>query len=804
MSRKLLSILLFFILGFGLSPLHAKVVHGIVRNSEGNPLDVVGVELVGTAEGTYTNPAGHFMLELPADTFKMVKLHFSLVGFKDTEKTLRVDGDSVYVNVVMSVNNVELNSFDVVAQRKQETTVDVIKVDVSKSVPSVSGDGVVSIVTTMPGVSSTNELSSQYSVRGGNYDENCVYVNSVEVYRPFLIRSGEQEGLSFINQDLVESVSFSSGGFGPEYGDKTASVLDVKYKTPSSFEGSASLSFLGASAYVGSSSEKFSQVHGFRYKTSSYFLKSLETEGEYKPNFLDYQCFMTYRFTHKWELSFLGNISRNDYNFIPESKETSFGTLTDAKKVTFYFDGQEKDLFTTFFGSLSLKYKPSKRLSLALTGSSFHTSEKVTYDITSEYLIGALEPFSNVVSLNEGIGNFHEHARNFLDATVTSIAHIGSYELEKNKLKWGLTYQLEHVGEDVNEWEYRDSAGYSLPVNWNQMSLYDNLNGDLDEDMHRLSVFGQNAFTFYSNRTKMVLLGGFRASYWSFNKQFTVSPRVSMAWFPKGSKWGFRFATGIYHQALFFKEMLKVERSEEGNVNLFLNHDVKSPRSTQIIAASDYYFRKWGRPFKFTTELYYKYLDRIIPYKVDNMSITYLGENCADGFAFGGDVKLFGEFVPGTDSWISFSLMNTKENIYGDGEGFLPRPTDQRFNISMFFQDYMPGFEKLKFNIKLVWSDGFPFTRPNEIGNRYDYRTKNYKRVDIGVAYQFIKGREKLLSRKAFSWMKSLSLNLDFFNLLGTKNVNSYYWISVVDNQQYAVPNYLTGRLFNFKIAVDF
>lgn len=782
----------------------AKSVYGVVTSSAGAPLDVVSVELKEYGEGTYTDPRGRFSITLPSDSVKSYRVLFSLVGYSDVERTFLSDRDSIYLRVNLKENSIELGDVDVVAQKKQETSVEVLNVEVSKTIPTMTGDGIVSVVTTMPGVASNNELSSQYSVRGGNYDENCVYVNSIEVYRPFLIRTGEQEGLSFVNSDMVESVAFSSGGFTPEYGDKMSSVLDIKYKTPSAFEGSVSLSLLGATAYIGSSSPKFSQLHGFRFKSSSYVLNSLQTDAEYKPRFLDYQTYLTYRFSPKSALSFLGNISRNDYRSVPLSKKTNFGTMAQAKQIDFSFSGQEKDLFTTFMGSLSLNVKPTNRYSFDIIGSSFFTSEDVTYDITSAYRIGDLDMTTGaMVGKEEGAGVFHQHARDNLDANVTNLSFNNTLHLRKNETKWGASVQFEQLRQGLNEWEYRDSAGFSAPSRPEVMQLYENLNGEMDENMVRFSFFAQNTYTHHFTNCKMVAVGGLRMSYWSFNQQLTVSPRASLAWFPKNTNWGFRFATGIYHQSLFFKEMMAYDHQDNGNVEVSLNRDVKSPRSVHVIAASDYYFRKWGRPFKLTTELYYKYIDRIIPYRMDNMKVIYMGNNCADGFAFGGDVKIFGEFVPGVDSWISLSLMNAKENVYGSGAGYCPRPTDQRFNLSMFFQDYMPGFDKLKFSIKFIWSDGLPYSYMDEYVNRYGLRMKSYKRVDIGLSYHLRKGVDPVMERKFFSWMKTFAVNFDVFNLIGTRNWSSVYWVPTV-TVPYSVPNYLTGRLLNLKLTIDF
>lgn len=778
-----------------------RVVNGVVRNEAGESLGFVDVEEKRTGVSMFCDEAGRFSLDFPSDTVQTIELQFSLIGYQSHTKLVQLTGDTMNISVVLKESFNQIDQFDVVGQAKQETTHENLSVKVSKTIPNASGDGIIGVVTTQPGVSSNSELSSQYSVRGGNYDENCVYVNSIEVYRPQLVRNGEQEGLSFMNPDLVQSVSFSSGAFSPEYGDRMSSVLDIKYKTPTSFEGAASVSFLGASAYIGTSSSRFSQVHGFRYKTSSYLLNSLETKGEYDPKFLDYQTYLTYAISSRWKLSFLGNLSRNIYNFIPRSRSTNLGTMSESYNVRFDFDGREKDLFSTFFGAFTLSFNPKSSLTLDFIASSFFSSEHVTYDISSSYEFHELLS-DNTLGAKLGSGDFHEHSRNAFDGAVSNVSHKGILKLKHNTVKWGLSFQLENMGETVNEWEKRDSAGYSTPLDPERMTLYRNLSGDLSLLSHRVSGFAQNAYTIRSGGRRFVILGGFRFSYWDFNEKLDISPRASVAFFPAKSPWVFRLATGRYHQALMFKEVKK-EIEEDGNRTVFLNKDVLTPRSTQIIFASDFYFKKWNHPFKLTGELYYKYIDRIIPYQVDNMKITYRGENCADGFAFGGDVKLFGEFVPGTDSWVSVSLMNTKENVYGDGCGYLPRPTDQRYNFSMFFQDYFPDFEKLKFNIKFVWSGGYPTRSPYSDSNQL-LRMSSYKRVDIGVVYQLERGVDSIMSRKAFSWMKTLSFNLDVFNLLGNSNVNSYYWIPMANGGQRAVPNYLTGRLFNLKLAVYF
>ena len=734
-------------------------IFGKVTDSEKQPLEYVNILVKGTGYGTTTDSEGVYNLVCPiesgiADTIWIL---YSYIGYSDVLKPIvNFNKDEFKIDVTLEEDAVLLGQHEINVYRKQDNTIDLLDVEHLRSMPSASGGGIEALISTQAGVSMNNELSSQYSVRGGNYDENCVYVNSIEIYRPLLIRSGEQEGLSFVNPDMVESVAFSSGGFGVQYGDKMASVLDIKYKQPTNFEGSVSLSLLGATAYLGTSTEKFSQMHGLRYKTASYMLGALETDGEYNPNFIDYQTYITYQFTPKWQLNFLGNVSRNSYEFIPKSRETSFGTMTDVKSFTVYFDGREEDLFMTYFGSLSLKFRPAEEVELELLSSAFHTAENVSYDITGSYWLSESggEASFNAAS---GVGNYHEHARDNLRSTVFNISHLGNHRKGNNELRWGCTYQREIVFDKINEWEWRDSAGYSLPVNSSSMTLFNNINSNIDMYSNRLSAYLQDRYNLQSKKGKMVFEGGVRMSYWDYNNECLISPRFSYAFFPKKTpNWGFRLATGLYYQSLFYKEMRLISELEDGNQVITLNKDIKSPRSYQLLVASDYYFRKWNRPFKLSAEIYGKYIDRIIPYLVDNTQVSYMGRNCADGYAYGVDLKLFGEFVPGTDSWISLSYMKTEENIYGDGIGYIPRPTDQRYNISLFFQDYFPQFKQLKFNLKLIWSDGLPFGPPQNINFKSAFRMNDYRRVDLGAAYQLTRGVDRIMTKKFFSWMKTI------------------------------------------------
>lgn len=778
-------------------------IHGRVTDGSHRPLEMVDVVAKGTLNGAATDSAGYYNFEVKTDASELTVV-FSLLGYTEVSKTVKINKGKVLVNAVLQDSVIALNGVSVTDYARQTNSVQTIPVDKLKSVPGANA-GIEGILSTQTGVSANNELSSQYSVRGGNYDENCVYVNHVEVYRPLLIRAGEQEGLSFVNPDMVGSVSFSSGGFSAEYGDKMSSVLDIQYKQPTSFEGAASVSLLGASAYVGAKTGKFSQLHGVRYKSNEYLLGSMDTEGEYKPKFFDYQTYLTYDFNPKWKLSFLGNISRNSYKFIPEDRSTKFGTMSSAKDFQVNFDGQEEDLFRTFFGNLALKFSPNKNLELQLTGSSFYTSEAVTYDIAGTYWLSDVDGTGSIyVDYGQGIGSYQEHARDRLHATVSNISHLGRFKMLDNELKWGLTYQREYVKEHVSDWEMRDSAGYSMPFNQDYFSLYYNLFSDNSVSSNRVLGYLMDTYTFRPDAGRIVLNGGLRANYWDFNNEFLLSPRASVAFFPaKAPKWGFRLASGLYYQSPFYKEMRDTVIDAQGNATVELNSDIKAQRSVQLLMGSDYYFHMWLRPFKLTAEVYGKYIDRLIPYSVDNVKIVYSGENNGDGYVVGADFKLFGEFVPGTDSWISLGLMSAKENIYGDGVGYINRPTDQRYNISFFFQDYFPGYEKFKVNLKLIWADGLPFGPPQSERKYATFRSTAYRRVDIGACYELKQGKDDFMKKGFLKHLNTISLGLDVLNLFDINNVNSYYWVTDVNNVQYAVPNYLTSRQVNIKLAVS-
>ena len=790
--------ILFSISAFGQG--RAKI-SGYIRDADGNPLDLVNIRVKNTLNGTMSNEKGHYSLSVA--TGDSVTLIYSCLGYNKAERILPQVTKDMRLNVQMNYTSLELGEVVATAIRKQTTTLETLNADRVKLLPDPAGGSIESLVVTFAGVTSNNELSSQYSVRGGSYDENIVYVNGLEVFRPLLIRSGQQEGLSFINPDMTEAVNFSAGGFEARYGDKMSSVLDITYKKPKGFEGSASASLLGANAYVGSSSGKFTQVTGFRYKTGRSLLKTTDTDAEYDPNFIDLQTYMTYQLAPKWEINFLGNLAINNYKFIPHTRETSFGTATNAKKFKVFMSGQERDKFETLFGALTLKHNLNDNTELGLQASAFTSKEEEGYDIAGDYWLGdaAEEGGGEIQKLS--IARYNGHARNRLHSNIMNVGHYGMARLLNNTLKWGATVQMEKINDKISEWEKRDSSGYSLPQTGNNVSVYSNLFSDNQIESTRFSAYAQDAFKFRTKQGLFTLVAGVRGSYWTYNKEFLFSPRASLGFIPNFDQdLTLRFATGLYYQSPFYKELRKVDKDENGNNITVLNKDLKSQRSIHFILGGDYTFRAVDRNFKVTAEMYYKKLDNLNPYTVDNVKIRYYGENCAKGYAMGLDVKFFGEFVPGTDSWISFSLMKAQQTIRETTT--VPMANSQGYNISLFFQDYFPGYKRVKLNLKGVLSGGLPQTIPGKGYEAGYFRTPAYKRVDIGLSYQLAGGTDAIMDRGFFRHLKNIWLGLDVFNILDIKNVSSYYWITDVYNVQYAVPNYLTGRQLNVRLIVDF
>ena len=823
MKNNLFYILCILLFSLSVSAQNKVRVYGYVIDTNNRGIELANVYFENTTVGTSTNQNGYY--ELIMNVKDSVTIVYSMLGYHTIKHTIHPHQQVIQISVELPALSKQIGEVNVLGQHRQTSTLDLLDPTKFRVMPNAAG-GIESLLITFAGVSSNNELSSQYNVRGGNFDENAVYVNGIEVYRPLLIRAGQQEGLSFINPDMVQNVSFSAGGYDAKYGDKMSSVLDINYKKPTEFEATASVSLLGASAYIGTSNKKFTQMHGIRYKTSQYLLGTLDTKGVYKPSFVDYQTYLTYQFNPKWELTFLGNFSQNNYFFKPDSAETQFGTYRTARNLEVFFEGQEKDLFRTSFGALTLNYKPISGMKLSLLASTFYTNENETYDILGEYVLSEVKldlKAENKTGETLGIGKYQQHARNRLNATVANIAHLGEYEVDNHKMKWGLNLQAEIISDKISEWEWRDSVGYSLPFNDHQVDLYYNMKSSNILSTLRTTAFYQDTYKWNSDAGSFSFTGGLRANYWTFNKELLVSPRMSVSFLPHWKRdFSFRFATGVYYQAPFYKEIRDTVTDALGNVNIHLNNNIKAERSLHFVLGGDHYFRAWGRPFKFTTEAYLKLADRVISYSVDNVRIFYSGKNDANAYTAGVDFKLYGELVPGADSWINLSLMDAKQDIIGDSyinhtydtngkiltsntvyPGWVPSPSEQRYTFSMLFQDYLPNNPKYKMQLKFIWSDGLPFGPPRNVEYRSNFRMPPYRRVDIGASRVLANGTDKWMDRKWLKHVKNIWLNVEVFNLLNFQNVNSYYWVTDIYNQQMAVPIYLTGRQYNVKLMVD-
>ena len=779
------------------------VIHGKVTDQDSKPVEFATVRIKGTALGVTTGLEGDYRITTPArDTLVIV---FTCIGYNEESRTLINAKGDMTINMRMRENSTMLQGVEVTEVRKQTGSMQHLDASDYKLAADATGGSIESMISTMAGVSSGNELSSQYSVRGGTYDENSVYINGIEVYRPQLITSGQQEGLSIINPDLVGAVGFSTGGFPAEYADKMSSALDITYREPESFEGSVGVSLLGANLAIGQSSKHFSQLHGVRYKRNNSLLSSLETHGEYDPRYFDYQTLLTWKISPKWKMSVLGNISNNDYKFTPVNRTTNFGTAEDAKQFTVYFDGHEKDRFETYFGAYTLEFKPNKANTLQLLASGFLTNELVTYDISGEYWLDqAGTGGSEGIGGELGVGRYHEHARNRLKSSVIGIALKGNTAIRNHSLTYGIGIRRQSVMERSREWELRDSAGFSLPVAPDQLNVIYNLSAHEDMNSTRINAFVQDNWRISSNAGYFNINAGVRLSHWSFNKELLVSPRVNVGFIPEASpSWAFRVAAGLYYQAPFYKELRMIQNDENGNAIVSLNSDIKSPRSWQFIAGADYSFRAFNRPFKLSGEVYYKAMDQLIPYELDNLKMVYSGVNESSGFASGIDFKLFGQFVAGSDSWISFSLMKTSENLRGVK---VPRPNDRRYNLALYFTDYFPKIPKLKFSLRGILSDGLPAIASHSSRDKGYFRTPAYKRVDIGLMYGLLTPVKEGEPQREGFWrhFKSIWLGVDVFNLLDQSNVSSYYWVTDVNNIQYAVPNYLTRRQLNVRLTIDF
>jgi putative tonB-dependent receptor len=767
-------------------------LQGKVSDKDGNPIELASVMVVSQGKLAMTNLKGEFHIQLhSADS---VKVRFSMIGYKSKERVLRRPQGKQTMLVQLLDDN-EMQEVVVEGKTKQHGTTEELDVDKVKQGPSASGNAVEEMVQTQAGVSTHSELSSQYNVRGGTFDENSVYINNIEVYRPFLVRSGQQEGLSIINPDMVQSVGFSTGGFEAKYGDKMSSALDITYKRPKRTEASLTASLLGASAYLGIASKKFTWTNGVRYKTNRYLLGSLQTKGEYKPSFLDYQTYLSWQPSKRWQIDFIGNISDNHYNFQPEDRETNFGTLQNVKKFRVYFDGQEKDLFRTYFGSLSITRHLSPRTDVSLLASAFSTREQERYDIQGQYWLTQTETSENL-----GVGTYMQHSRDYLNANVKSLKLMLQHRMGKHKIEGGVTYKVEQVKENSAEYEYRDSAGYNVPHTGRDLRMIYSLRAKNELNAKRTEAYLQDTWNFQTRDSVPTLFTfnyGVRFAHWSFNGESIVSPRASLTITPgKNRNLSFRIAGGLYYQAPFYKE-LRDTSMINGITYATLNQSVRSQRSIHALASMSYRFEMMGRPFKFTAEAYYKALSQLVPYSVDNVKVTYYGDQHATGHATGLDLKLFGEFVPGTDSWLTLSVMNTRMRLNGKS---IPLPTDQRYALNLYFTDYFPGTTRWRMSLKLAYADGLPFATPHQELENNSFRAPAYKRADIGMSYRLLDNHDG--SRNTI--FKNVWIGLDCLNLFGINNVNSYYWVTDIAGQQYAVPNFLTGRQINGRVTVEF
>ena len=870
--RRQFSILFFLLLCLSSVCARNVRIYGYVVDSDNRGIELANVYEIGPTpslptregeNGTTTNKNGYYELILmePRDTIMLV---FSMVGYTTVYQRIVSPQEVLNVNVEMATSEEWLEEVEVRGVKRQTTMMDHIDAGASRVMPDATGGSIESLLITFAGVNQNNELSSQYNVRGGSFDENVVYVNGIEVHRPLLIRSGQQEGLSFVNPSMVENVEFSAGGYGAQYGDKMASVLDIRYKQPERFEGSLSASLLGASVYVGmgdplqlplqrgredelpssidtnlspslrregrgGSRVSFSQMHGIRYKTSQYMLGSLATAGNYQPNYFDYQTMLTWQRTPSlgregrggsWTTSFLGNVSVNDYVFQPDSMSESWGGL-DAKHLNIWYDGQEKDRFVTAFAALSTGGQVSREVSIGFDASGFYTNERETYDITGEYVLSnksldaenpdtgggrqgeMVDPSGQTDVL--GTGKYHQHARNRLEAGVATLSHHGEWKRGQNSLTWGVSAQGEWIRDHISEWEWRDSAGYSLPNNGQDMLLYYAMQGDSSMQSARVQGYVQNTHKWNTDKGQVILTVGGRLQWWSWTNEVLPSPRASLVYIPGWKRdFSFRLATGLYYQAPFYKELRDTLTGADGVTRISLTRDLKAQRSVHVVLGGDYYFRAWGRPFKFTAEAYYKYIDRMESYTVDNVRVRYSGKNDSEGYAAGLDLKLYGELVPGADSWISFSVMSAKQRLLDRPElGWIPSPQEQRYSFSMLFQDYVPQLPQLRFHLKMIWSDGMPFAAPRDYASMKVLRMPDYRRIDIGATYAFNAKTAKFMRAPSAKHVAEWAIQFEVFNLVGWKNVNSYFWVSDAYELQWASPNYLTGRRYNLKLTVD-
>jgi hypothetical protein len=839
MRAKLIIALLFLSLAAQAQKLPLATLYGKVTDEHNHPIEMANVVVVDLLVGQTTNARGAYELSVFSDTTLVV--NFSYIGFESKQVKVRLKkGENRKLDVVLKSTATDLP--DVVISDRAVDASSLTRLDAKQAtlLPSVGG-GVETLIKTLPGVVSNNELSSQYRVRGGNFDENLIYVNGIEIYRPFLVGSGQQEGLSFVNSQLVSNIEFSAGGFAAEYGDKMSSVLDVTYKRPRETAGSLTLSLLGAEAHVEgcTKNDKFSYLVGARYKNTALVLGMMNTKGDYRPNFADVQALFNYSFNEKWELSFLGYYSRNKYMFVPQTAKINFGTIDIPLQANVYFDGQEMDDYATGLGALTLSYKPHKDLNLKWIASAYSTYETETYDIQEQYHFGirntsfGSETLGEVIEDHE-VGTLIKHARNAFYAQVYNLDHKGLYAFGNSLLKWGFRFQHQEVDDVVDEWQLFDSAGYSLPHPPEIIGVYPIELPDVGMDFaHRanntfsvnnLDGFVQNSWTLpYQDKGEFVITGGLRANFWGYNKKVYVSPRAGIAYKPENGQreMVYRLSGGVYNQTPFYREIRNLDGS--------LHKGAEAQRSYQIVAGNDFKFRAFNRPFILTSEAYFKYFTHVIPYDIDNVRIRYYANQSARAYATGLDFKVNGEFVKGIDSWASLSFMNTREDIRGDyylvdaegkqlpfynhtdaqvadtvALGWHNRPSNQTVFFSLFFQDYIPNFPTWRVNMTLIFGTGLPVSNNNSDFYSTSRNYPPYRRVDIGFSKQLIHEGSSFRKGNPLNYVKNMFVSLDVFNLLDIPNTISYTWVKYVDNNYYGVNNYLTPRYINLKLVMEF
>ena len=812
--KTLLITLLFLSLSASAQTLPMATVYGKVTDENNHPIEWANVVVTDLLVGQTTNARGAYEVQVLSDT--TFTINFSFVGYEPKQVILRLArGEKRKLDVTLKSTMTDLPDVVISDRAIDATSLTRLNAKQATLLPSMGG-GVENLVKTLPGVISNNELSSQYTVRGGNFDENLIYVNGIEIYRPFLVGSGQQEGLSFVNSVLVNNIEFSAGGFAAEYGDKMSSVLDVTYKKPRETAGSLTMSMLGAEAHVEGvlGKDKFSYLIGGRYKNTAIALNMMETKGSYRPNFTDVQALFNYKLNDYWDLSFLGYYSKNRYCLVPQSSTAETGLINTVLRLDVYFEGQEVDDYTTGLGAMTFEYKPNKDLNLKFIASAYSAYETETYDILGEYWLGQVETSlgseqqGNVVA-NMGSGAYLKHARNSFYAQVYNFDHKGTKVNDQNVFKWGFRYQRQNIDDIVNEWNMVDSAGYNLPHPIDNVGVMPTELPDIELDMfHRshnvLGInnadgFVQQSLTFpVHNEGEIVVTGGIRANYWGYNNKVYVSPRAGIAYKPDidDRDLVLRLSGGVYNQTPFYREI----RNRDGS----LYKDAKAQQSYQVILGSDFKFHSWGRPFILTSEAYYKYLKNVIPYDIDNVRIRYYADQQAKGYVMGLDFKVNGEFVKGIDSWASLSFMRSREIIEGDADGWHFRPSNQTVSFSMFFQDYIPHAPTWKVNMTLTFGTGMPVNDPESKYFHPFMTYPPYRRVDIGFVKQLINEGSSFRKGNPLNYVKNMYISAEVFNLLNIPNTISFTWVKDVYNYSWGINSYLTPRYVNLKLVTEF